>query len=260
MASVFISLIAVMAVLFGQAATPARATYVYNIYDSRSVRYQNPDETACTATAVIIMLNTAYYSAASKASIGGSGKASETALVWKPTVSYKSQESILRWERGHMTMPLYKPGADVHGWRNAVNYYGWGSTTAGVYADFSYKTMSQAAMATVRSIALTNMPVGILTWYGGHAQIVTGYSATGEDPRTGSTNFKINGVYLTDPLIERRHRNEYVTYQRWLSGSMDVRFMPYYQGESIYRDPVDGRVGRTEWWGKFVIVAPVLPK
>ena len=119
--------------------------------------------------------------------------------------------------------------------------------------------MSQAAMATVRSIALTNMPVGILAWFGGHAQIVTGYSVTGEDPRTGSTNFKINGVYLTDPLIERRHRNEYVTYQRWLSGTMDVRFMPYYQGESVYRDPVDGRVGRTEWWAKFVVVAPVLP-
>lgn len=259
MASVFISLIAVMAVLFGQAATPARATYVYDIYDSRSVRYQNPDETACTAAASLIMLNTAYY-AASKTSIGGSGKASETAFVWKPTVSYKSQESILKWERGHMTMPLYKPGADVHGWRNALNYYGWGSIDAGVYKDLSYTTFDQAIKATVREIAMTNEPVGILSEYGSHAQIATGYSVTGADPRTGSLDFKVNGVYLTDPLRERRFTDHYVPYQEWkTTGQPLVRFFPFLQVDSVIKDPIDGQIGRREWWKKFVIVAVVLP-
>jgi len=258
--NLFVSLAAVFAILLGQAATPSSSTYVFNMYDSRAVRYQNPDKTACTATVTMIMLNTIYYASSPTWTPGTSSAAADATYVWRPTVTYKAQEAILRWERGHMTMPLYKPGADVHGWRNALNYFGWGSVTAGAYADLSYTTFAQAAVATVRSIALTDMPVGILAWYGSHAQVVTGYSVTGEDPRTGSTNFKINGVYLTDSLVEHKHRNDYVTYQEWRSGPMDVRFMPYYQSEGIYKDPIDGKVGRREWWAKFVIVGPVLPQ
>lgn len=259
MINIVVSLAAVMAILFGQAATPSRATYSYNLYDGRAVRYQNPDQTACTATAAMIMLNTTYYASTSKWPVNAGGSAFGATFVWKPHASYAAQEAILKWERGHMTMALYKPGADVHGWRNALNYFGWGSITAGVYADYSYKTFAQAAMATVQSIALTNLPVGILAWYGAHAQVVTGYSVTGQDPRTGSTRFTINGVYMTDPLAEQKHRDVYVTYQRWRAGPMDVRFMPYFQKEAIYKDPIDGKVGRVEWAGKYVIVGPVLP-
>ena len=258
MTNVFVSLAAVLAILVGQAATPSRSTYVFNLYDSRSMRYQNPDETACTAAATLIMLNTIYYASSPTWTPQTSSAASDATYVWQPTVTFKAQETILKWERGHMTMALYKPGADVHGWRNALNYFGWGSMTAGVYADLSYQTFAQAAVATVRSIALTTMPVGILAWYGGHAQVVTGYSVTGEDPRTGSTDFKINGVYLTDPLSEREHRDDYISYQQWQSGPMDVRFMPYYQSEGTYTDPIDGKVGRLEWWAKYVIVSPVV--
>ena len=258
MTNVFVSLAAVLAILVGQAATPSRSTYVFNLYDSRSMRYQNPDETACTAAATLIMLNTIYYASSPTWMPRTSSGASGATYVWQPKVTYKAQETILKWERGHMTMALYKPGADVHGWRNALNYFGWGSMTAGVYTDLSYKTFDQAAAATVRSIALTTMPVGILAWYGGHAQVVTGYSVTGEDPRTGSTDFKINGIYLTDPLSERGHRDDYISYQQWQSGPMDVRFMPYYQSEGTYTDPIDGKVGRLEWWAKYVIVSPVV--
>jgi len=143
-----------------------------------------------------------------------------------------------------MDEPTSKPGADVAGWRNALNYYGWGSMTAGVYADLSYKTFKEAAVATVRSIAMTDMPVGVLGWYGSHAQIVTGYSVTGIS-RTGSTNFKINGIYLTNPLMERHHLDYYVIVSAsGQSGPDEVRFAPYYQPDSIYKDPIDGRVGK----------------
>jgi len=256
MTSVFVSLAAVIALLVGQAATPARSTFVFNLYRGPAMRYQNPDESACTAAATLIMLNTAYYTSGPQWTASATSGASETTFVWKPTRAYSSQESILKWERAHMTMPLYKPGADPHGWRNALNRYGWGSITAGVYADLSYTTFGQAAVATVRSIALTDVPVGIPGWYGSHAQIVTGYSVTGDDPRTGSTNFKINGVYLTDPLEERHLVDDYITLQQWRSGPDQLRFAPYYQTDSIYKDPIDGKVGRHEWWGKYVIVGP----
>jgi hypothetical protein len=264
MASIFVSLAAVMAILLGQAAVPARDTYVYDLYNARAVRYQNPDETACTAAMTLMMLNTISIAATPTWTAGVPADAATGApagtFIWKPTVAYSSQEAILKWERAHMTMGLFKPGSDVHGWRNALNYYGWGSMTAGVYTDQSYKTFAQAATATVRAVAMDNMPVGVLAWFGSHAQMVTGYSVTGEDPRTGSTNFKINGVYLTDPLMEQHHWNYYVTYQQWKAGPVNIRFMPFYQKESIYRDPIDGKIGKVEWAGKFVIVGPVLPK
>jgi hypothetical protein len=256
MINVFVSLAAILAMLVGGASTPARSTYVFNIYNRLAVRFQNPDETACTADATLIMLNLISHDSSFQWTTVAPNAAPAPTFVWKPTLSFTAQESILKWERAHMDEPTSKPGADVAGWRNALNYYGWGSMTAGVYADLSYKTFKEAAVATVRSIAMTDMPVGILGWYGSHSQIVTGYSVTGDDPRTGSTNFKINGIYLTDPLWERHHLDYYVTYQQWQSGPLEVRFAPYYQADSIYKDPIDGKVGKREWWGKFVIVGP----
>jgi hypothetical protein len=261
MTNVLISLAAVMAILVGQAATPSRSTYYYNLFDRRAIRYQNPDLTACTAAMTQSMLNTIYYTSTQPLSARTAVEAAQPSFVWSPTISGKKQTSILRWERGHMTMSLAVPGSDAHGWRNALNYYGWGSIAADVYRDLSYKTFDQAAKATVREIALTNEPVGILSEYGSHAQMATGYSVTGADPRTGSLDFKVNGVYLTDPLRERRFTNHYLTYQEWKSTAQPLfRFFPFLQSDSVFKDPIDGQVGRREWWRKFVIVAPVLPK
>jgi hypothetical protein len=57
MINIFVSLAAILAVLVGQTSTPTRATYVTNLYIPHSVRFQNPDETACTADSTLIMLN-----------------------------------------------------------------------------------------------------------------------------------------------------------------------------------------------------------
>ena len=260
MSSLLVSLAAVMALLFGQAATPAHSTYAFNLYDRRAIRYQNPDLTACTAAMTQSMLNTIYYTSTQPLSAMTAAQASQPAFRWKPTVLASTQKSILRFERSHMTMYTGTLGSDAHGWRNALNYYGWGSIDAGVYKDFAYTTFDQAVKATVRDIALTNEPVGILSEYGSHAEIVTGYSVTGADPRTGSLDFKVNGVYLTDPLRERHATDHYATYQEWqTTGTPLVRFFPFLQVDSVIRDPIDGQIGRYEWWKKFVIVAPVLP-
>ena len=259
MTNVFVSLAAVMAILMGQAATPARDTYVYNLFQARAVKFQNPDLTACTAAATQSMLNMIYYTSSQPLSANTAVQAAQPSFVWRPTLSANKQASILRYARSHMTMPSSKPGSDVHGFRNALNYFGWGSMSAGVYADISYRTYDQAVRATVREIALTNQPVGVLSEYGGHIQIATGYSVTGVDPRTGSLDFKVNGMYLTDTLRERRFGNRYVTYEEWRTGPPLVQFYPFLMRDSIYKDPIDGKVGYREWWKRYVIVAPVLP-
>ena len=44
---------------------------------------------------------------------------------WLPTLSATVRDQILAWERSHDTLAGGR-GSDPHGWRNALNYYGWG--------------------------------------------------------------------------------------------------------------------------------------
>jgi hypothetical protein len=178
-------------------------------------------------------------------------------LNWKPNITYRRQKSILTYERSHMTMRLSLVGADVHGWRNALNYFGWGDIKAGVYRDISYRSFDSAAQSTVTAIALYRKPVGILAWSGDHAQFVTGYKVEGEDPRTGSTNFKVIGVYLTDPLSKYGRRDYYVPIGTWKSGRDSIRFSPYQSIHWARIDPIDKKRGSDEWSGRWVVVAPV---
>ena len=227
------------------ATASASTTWSLDLYSSRAERWQDPDYAACTAASTESMLNTIAYDG------------SASAFVWAPTTSYSTQESILAYERAHMTMLPSSAGSDPHGWRNALNYYGWGSINAGVYRDASYGSFDAAARAAVSAMARTSKPVGILAHAGGHAEFVTGYVVTGADPRTGSMAFSIISVDLTDPLRSDGRRDTSITLAQWRSGGTWVRFSAYKETDSPYTDPIDGRVGRSEWYGNWVILEPV---
>lgn len=240
-------------------ATPthaAPATWIYNVYDSAAVRWQDPDMTACTAASALIMLNMATYWPDYSPHAGGH----TTPLAptgWKIDTSYDRMETLLAYQRKTGTMLLSWPGADAHGWRNSLNYYGWGNMKADVYRDMAFGSFAAAATATVMAVALYRKPVGILGWAGDHAQIVTGYKVYGDDPRIGATGFTILGVYLTDPLKKDGYRNSYISLATWKSGGRTIRFTPYTMTNSPYKDPIDGQLANSEWDGKWVIVAPV---
>ena len=225
--------------------SPHAATYTADLFDTRADRWQDPDYTACTAAATMSMLNTVSYT----------GTAS--GLVWQPTTSYGTQESILAYERANMTMLVASAGTDPHGWRNALNYYGWGSMSAGVYRDSSYSSFDLAAKAAVSALARYNKPVGILALAGSHSQYLTGYEVIGDDPSTGSMNFTIVGVDITDPYEWAARRDSWVTLTDWRSGGSWIRFSPYTESDSPYRDPIDAQIGHDEWYGKWVIIDPV---
>ena len=254
MLNAFVTLATFLALLSGQATTQGRQTYTYDLYQTRAVRFQNPDMKACVSAATMTTLNTVYFTAATTSAV----KANRTAMTWRPTIRPRDQRLIERWARAHMTMPIEKDGSDVHGLRNAINYYGWGSERTGAYADYAYATFNSAMKAVVWEIASSNEPVVILTQNGGHLMVITGYSVTGVDPRTGSTDFTVNGLYATDPLRERHVADTYLDYLNLHSGPKHVRFAPYLQYDSILKDPIDGRIGRNEWVHHYVVVAPVL--
>jgi hypothetical protein len=156
-----------------------------------------------------------------------------------------------------MTMRKSSAGSDPHGWRNALNYYGWGSIDAGVYRDSAYSNLGQAAVAVVLAIAKYHKPVGVFSQGGAHSEFITGYRVVGDDPSTGSASFRIVGVYLTDPWRVARYRNAFIPYSRWRWGFNWLRYTPYWQSDSPYRDPIDGHIGKAEWYGKWITIEPV---
>lgn len=236
--------------------TPPTAVWSMNLYNPDLVRYQNPDWQACTAAAAESMLNLIAFSSNADMPPPRGGSLPSPAFNWQIDTSYEMQEQILEYERLNMTMWWSSPGTDPHGWRNALNTYGWGSINAGVYVDSSYGSFEEAAAAAVYSVARTGKPVGILGWFGGHAQYVTGYKVRGDDPRVGD-NYTILGVYISDPLQGDQMSDTFVPYSTWKDGPLYLRFSQYYQDESPYRDSIDGSVGNWEWWGKWVIIQAV---
>jgi hypothetical protein len=217
--------------------------------------YQDPDYTACVATAAEMMLNMTAYQA-NLSYMSSSNEVFQSPLRWRPDTSYAKQEEILAYTRANMTMLTSSAGTDPHGWRNALNYYGWGNIHAGVYRDSAYTSFDLAAAAAVKAVAREQRPVGILARAGTHAQFVTGYVVTGADPAV-SDGFTIVGVYITDPLKSAAMRDFYVPLATWRSGVFTVRFSAYTETDSPYVDPIDGNVGTTEWYDKWVIIDPV---
>ena len=230
-------------------------TWQFDMYNSRGVMYQDPDYTACVATNTEMMLDMTSYQS-SLGFLASGNEVFQLPMRWRPTTSTAEQATILAYARANMTMLTSSAGSDPHGWRNALNYFGWGRMTAGVYRDSSYTSFDSATRAVVASLARHERPVGILALAGRHAQMITGYVVTGEDPAV-SDDYTIVGVYITDSLKSAAMRDTYVTLATWQSGADAVRFVPYLETDSPYQDPIDGQVGRTEWYGKWVIIDAV---
>ena len=157
--------------------TPPPPTFTKNLYTASGVLYQDPDYTACVATSTEMMLNF----------IAATG----TAMTWQVSTSYSTEEQIATWDRANDTIVDTALGTDPHGWRNGLNYYGWGAYTdlsTAVYEDLAYPSYDAAVKAAVMAIARYDKPVGILGWAGSHAQILNGYDVSGEDPATSATS------------------------------------------------------------------------
>jgi hypothetical protein len=243
----------------------ASGTWTKNLYASSAFLYQDPYYTACTAADTMIMLNTIALRGT-----GGPGFIWRTSRTKNDPNDPRDLTSILAWERNNDTLEPGGDGSDAHGWRNALNYFGWGAgamTDAArmMYTDQAYTSFDDAVHAAVVAIARFNKPVGVLAWSGGHAQVLTGYVATGEDPRR-SDAFAVTSVYLSDPLKADGIRNRKLSLSSFASGDLHYRFRWYTYTDSPFDDPytpgtlqssVSPTVGPSEWYHRWVIVAPI---
>ena len=194
---------------------------------------------------------------------GGSG------FRWVVRLGTDPVTSILAWERSHDTLAGGN-GSDPHGWRNALNYYGWGSGALppipGSTTTSRTASYAKAVKNAIRQLIRTRKPVGILALGGRHAQFITGYDGLSGNPfaKDGkgryTNTFTIDAVYLTDPLkangfVERGSPTRPSRTRRTRS----LRFVPYTETDSPYDDPYTaGTVAaKNEWLNRWVIIAPI---
>jgi cell division septation protein DedD len=260
-----ISIVCALLVLGGLPPAPIHAATVWrqNLYQSAGFMYQDPYYTACTAASAMMMLNFTAL-----AGTGGSGFAWTVNRTSGSAGSTLNLGSVLAFERRYDTLALRAAGSDAHGWRNALNYYGWGMAAMTdpnrrVYEDRAYGSFDAALKQSVRAIARYHMPVGMVGWAGQHAQVITGYVVTGDDP-ANSWNFTVNGIYLSDPLRKDWVVNKYLTRAQLKFGRTRFRFQAYRQIDSPYDDPFTPgfirssvRSRSSEWYGRWVIIAPI---
>ena len=245
----------------------ATTTWTRNLFVSSAFMYQDPYPYDCVAASAMVMLNVV-----AARGTGGNG------FVWTP---YKVQEgadpadvrdmtSVQAFARRYDTLNAAGKGSDAHGWRNALNNFGWGwgsvkVAATRVYEDRAYSTLKAAVRAAVKAIARRSMPVGILARAGKHAQVMTGYVVTGADPRI-SNDFTVVAVYLSDVLKSAGVVNRKVSYTSLRDGSLLWRFRRYRETDSPKDDPwtsgwirssVSPSVGPSEWYDKWTIVVPV---
>lgn len=250
--------------------TPVHAAPIWskNLYVSNAFLYQDPYGTACVSAAAMIMLNTIAYRQA-----GGTG------FTWTPyrvksntsnPRDVRDMTSIQWFARAHDTLSPSGSGSDAHGWRNALNYYGWGMSAMTdparrVYDDLQYTSYSTAVRAAVKAIARFGKPVGIVGWAGRHAQVMTGYVVEGENPAT-SDAWVVRYIYLSDPLRSNAMVNVRISNWAFQSGNLKARFQAYRETDSPYddvytsgwrRSSVAPSTGTSEWYRRWVILAPV---
>ncbi|HEU4573121.1 MAG TPA: hypothetical protein VFR93_10575 [Candidatus Limnocylindrales bacterium] len=256
-----------LAVLLAGGALPRQAdaattVWQFNTYRSSGYLTQDPYYTACTAAATMMMLNFTALSGG-----GGNGFRWKASRAKNVAGDSRDMTSVFAWARAHDTLAPAGRGSDPHGWRNALNYYGWGSTALGVstriYDDRTFRGFDEAVRAAVVAIARFHKPVGVLAWAGRHAQVVTGYRVVGANPAT-STNFTVTHVYLSDPLASDGYVNRFVYIDTLRQGSLLIRLRPYSQTDSPYDDPYtpgviasSTRTGRSEWFGRYVLILPI---
>lgn len=251
-------------------STPAHAAPIWskNLYVSSAFLYQDPYGQACVAASAMIMLNTIAYR-----QTGGAGFSWTPYRVKSNTSNprdVRDMTSIQWFARAHDTLSPSGSGSDAHGWRNALNYHGWGMTAmtdpaSRVYDDLQYSSYSSAVRAAVKAIARFGKPVGIVGWAGRHAQVMTGYIVEGENPAT-SDAFVVRYIYLSDPLRSNAMVNVRISNWAFQSGNLKARFQAYRETDSPYddvytngwrRSSVAPTTGISEWYRRWVILAPI---
>jgi hypothetical protein len=157
-------------------ASPTQAAVNFDIYRPGSFVSQT-DRYGCMAGAVQNMLN-----------------------IIGPTVdlSPARQEEISKVIASLTTREdSHDGGSGPGGWALAMEQLGGGKYELLIDPTFD-QAMKDAALALARTVR----PVGLLTWWGAHSWVMTGFRADA-DPLLFPNTFKLKGAFVVDPFYPR---------------------------------------------------------
>jgi hypothetical protein len=157
-------------------ASPTKSSFTIDIYKPGTFITQN-DREDCMAGAVQNMLNV----------IGPSVDLTTTKQTQIGTLLDSLTTSQDSYDGG------FGPG----GWALAMPRLGAGNYKLLVDSTFD-EAMKDAALA----LSETGRPVGLLTWYGAHSWVMTGFKADA-DPLLFPSTFQVKGAYIVDPFYPR---------------------------------------------------------
>jgi hypothetical protein len=217
-------------------STPEQTSYTFNLYDRRGVHWQVMN--ACVGDSAQILLNFAAL-----AGTGGN---------WKLNVSLTTEDKMEAYALNHDVTPgnTTDGGSDPVGLRETINHYGFAGQQ--VFKIRTYSSYGSALEGIVDSIRQTHRPVIAFTDTGYHLLIVSGYKVT---------DAKIEGVYVTDPLGSDHLNNAFISAGSWSDSKArnSIAFNPvfdqYLQKDGTLKDPLTGRTGKSELYGKWVVVS-----
>jgi hypothetical protein len=160
----------------GPAASPTKASFNVDLYRPGTFVSQM-DKESCTAGAILNMLN-----------------------IMGPTIDLttKTQQDIAATLVSLTTrQDSYNGGFGPAGWALTMAKLG-----AGQYKLVVDPTFDQAMRDAAIALAQTMRPVGLLTWWGAHSWVMTGFRSDA-DPAVFPKTFKLKGAYIVDPFYPR---------------------------------------------------------
>jgi hypothetical protein len=117
--------------------------------------------------------------------------------------STTNQRRYFDWMRLHnrYDLPL-SAGVDPAGWTAGLRHF-----VDDRYRLVASRTFATALKSAVTNLRQTNLPVGITVANGGHAWVLTGFTATADPLST--TSFTVTSVRVVGPLFGLQSRNGY---------------------------------------------------
>ena len=105
-------------------------------------------------------------------------------------VTAKTQRALYR-QATRLSASRYG-STTVRGWVRTLKARG-----AGRYEVRDHRTLGAAIRAAASALRRTNRPVGLLTWWGAHSWVMTGFKASADPLETN--DFRVLGAYVSDP-------------------------------------------------------------
>jgi hypothetical protein len=117
--------------------------------------------------------------------------------------STSGQARYYDWMRSHNHYVLpQSAGVDPQGWTAGLRHF-----VDDRYRLVASKSFAGALKSAVTNLRKTNLPVGVTVSHGGHAWVLTGFTATADPLRT--TSFSVTSVRVVGPLFGLQSKNGY---------------------------------------------------